>query len=159
MKPLVYLAGPIAGISGTEATSWRDHARFRLLQHDIESLNPLRAKYELAVTSRISTDFHDYERKGTFFTSKAIMARDYADVVRCDALLVNLLSTSDADKRPSYGTVMELAWAYMLHKPAVVAIEPEGSVYDGHPMLHEAISFRVATLDEAIEAVAVVLNR
>jgi len=46
-----------------------------------------------------------------------------------------------------------------LKKPAVVMIEPTGNPHDGHPMIHEAISFRVATLDEGIDSVAVILNR
>lgn len=154
-KPLVYLAGPIAGITGYEATDWRTLAAHRLEIHNIETLSPMRAKQSLGEQSRISVNYHDYEKLGTFFTSKAIMARDFNDVKRCDVLLVNLLGAP----RPSLGTVMELAWAYALQKPAVVAIEAEGNVNDNHPMIHEAIPFRVETLDEAIDAVAVILNR
>lgn len=154
-KPLVYLAGAIAGLSGVDATEWRFEAAARLHDRGVETLNPMRAKQSLGEQSRISVNYHDYEKLGTFFTSKAIMARDFNDVKRCDVLLVNLLGAP----RPSLGTVMELAWAYALQKPAVVAIEAEGNVNDNHPMIHEAIPFRVETLDEAIDAVAVIVNR
>jgi nucleoside 2-deoxyribosyltransferase len=83
------------------------------------------------------------------------MTRDFNDVRRCDALLVNLLGAA----KPSLGTIMELAWAYAFQKPAVVAIEEKGNPHDGHPMIYEAIPFRVATLDEAITSVAIILNR
>jgi nucleoside 2-deoxyribosyltransferase len=86
------------------------------------------------------------------------MTRDFNDVKRCDALLVNLLGYK-AEDRVSAGTIMELAWAYAFQKPAVVAIEASGNPHDNHPMIHEAMPFRVTTLDEAIDAVAVILGR
>ena len=155
MKPRVYLAGGIAGLAGIEAGNWRHYAASRLLDFGIEALNPMRAKGRLETQSRISTDFHDYAHLGEFFTSRGIMTRDFNDVRRCDALLVNLLGA----EKPSLGTIMELAWAYAFQKPAVVAIEENGNPHDGHPMIHEAIPFRVATLDEAITSVAIILNR
>lgn len=153
--PLVYLAGGIAGLPGADTVEWRSQARILLAARGIEALDPMRAKDALAQQSVISTDFHDYEDRGAFFRSRGIMARDSNDVKRCDALLVNLIGL----KKPSLGTIMELAWAYMLQKPAVVAIEPKGNPHDNHPMIHEAMSFRVDSLDEAIHSVAVILNR
>lgn len=153
--PLVYLAGGIAGLRGSDTVEWRKDAAIALACRGIETLDPMRAKNKLAQQTRISTDFHQYEKMGAFFTSRGIMARDFNDVKRCDALLVNLLGLD----KPSLGTVMELAWAYALQKPAVVAIEKTGNPHDNHPMIHEAIAFRVKTLDEAMDAVAVILNR
>lgn len=154
-RPLVYLAGGIAGLAGRDATGWRHDAYLALAERYIETLNPMRAKPCLAAASRISTHYRNYANRGAFFTARGIMARDFSDVKRCDALLVNLLGLT----KPSLGTIMELGWAYALQKPAVVAIEAEGNPHDGHPMIHEAMPFRVTTLDEAIDAVAVILNR
>jgi nucleoside 2-deoxyribosyltransferase len=154
-RPLVYLAGGIAGLKGVDATDWRIDAAVDLRLHDIETLDPMRAKAELSKQEQISTNFHNYEQKGAFFTSRGIMTRDFNDVKRCDALLVNLLGL----EKPSLGTIMELAWAYALQKPAVVAIEKTGNPHDNHPMIHEAMPFRVETLDEAIFSVAVILGR
>jgi len=155
IHPLVYLAGGIAGLSGNDAMNWRLLARSRFRAYGIETVDPLRAKEALSGMARISTDFHDYENKGPFFTSRGIMTRDFNDVRRCDVLLVNLLGLT----KPSLGTIMELAWAYALQKPAVVAIETSGNPHDNHPMIHEAMPFRVETLDEAIHSVAVILGR
>lgn len=154
-RPLVYLAGAIAGISGLDAADWRQEAKMALSRYDIETLSPLRGKDALCGPARISTDFRDYDNKGPFFTSRGIMARDFNDVKRCDVLLVNLIGCA----KPSMGTVMELGWAYAMQKPAVVVMEATGNVHDLHPMLHEAIPFRVETLDEAVHVVAVILNR
>jgi nucleoside 2-deoxyribosyltransferase len=154
-NPIVYLAGAIAGITGSDATDWRVAAGMTLAQRYIDTLDPMRAKLALSSQAKISTNFHDYEHNGAFFTSRGIMVRDSTDVRRCDALLVNLLGLT----KPSLGTIMELAWAYILNKPAVVAIEKSGNPHDNHPMIHEAMPFRVETLDEAIDAVAVILGR
>lgn len=155
-KPIVYLAGGIAGLTASEMLDWRAEAKRRLSVRGIEALSPMRAKESLVSgDERVSTDFKGYEKRGAFFTSKGIMTRDRNDVLRADALLVNLLGLT----KPSLGTIMELAWADILRKPAVVAIEATGNPHDGHPMIHEAMPFRVETLDEAIDAVAVILGR
>jgi nucleoside 2-deoxyribosyltransferase len=154
----VYLAGGIAGLAGSEATDWRKYAAALLEPYDIETLDPMRAKEALGRQDRISRNFNDYAKNGAFFTSRGIMTRDFNDVKRCDALLVNLLGYK-AEDRVSAGTIMELAWAYAFQKPAVVAIEASGNPHDNHPMIHEAMPFRVTTLDEAIDAVAVILGR
>ena len=154
-RPLVYLAGGIAGLPGADASDWRIDANQALEMRNVETLDPMRAKQALSAQPRISTNFNDYAKNGAFFTSRGIMTRDFNDVKRCDALLVNLLGLT----KPSLGTIMELAWAYTRQKPAVVAIEREGNPHDNHPMIHEAIPFRVETLDEAIDAVAVILGR
>lgn len=153
MKPLVYLAGGIAGLPGPEAGDWRHAASRRLADLGIEALNPMRAKSRLETQSRISTDFHDYEHFGPFFTSRGIMTRDHTDVKRCDALLVNLYGAKRSD-----GTVMELAWAFAYRKPTIVVIEGTNP-FLRHPMVFEAMSFLVETLDEAITTAAIVLNR
>lgn len=157
MKPLVYLAGAIAGLEFGAATDWRYQASTALKERGVETLNPMRAKQALGDQNggRISTNFHDYAGNGAFFTSEGIMTRDFNDVKRCDVLLVNLLGL----KKPSLGTIMELAWAYAFQKPAVVAIEKFGNPHDNHPMIVQAMPFRVTTLDDAIDSVAVILNR
>lgn len=156
-RPLVYLAGAIAGRNYFVSKDWREDCSRALRDRGVEPLSPLREKDSLADVKRpvVSTNFKDYADMGAFFTSRGVMARDFNDVKRCDALLVNLLGL----EKPSLGTIMELAWAYALQKPAIVAIEAEGNPHDGHPMIHEAMSFRVDTLEEAVHAVAVVLNR
>jgi nucleoside 2-deoxyribosyltransferase len=156
-KPLVYLAGAIAGLAYDDVTDWRIQAKARLAERGIEVLNPMRAKQRLSDQNegRISTNFNDYAHNGAFFTAKGIMTRDSTDVRRCDAMLVNLLGA----EKVSMGTVMELGWGFILPKPAVVAIEAWGNPHDNHPMIHEAMPFRVTTLDEAIDSVAILLNR
>lgn len=154
INPIVYLAGPIANTEAGESVEWRVQAADALNNRYILPLSPMRCKETLAHNA-IGGDFREYADRGVFFTSQGIMARDFNDVKRADALLVNLLGARSV----SVGTVMEIAWAYAMQKPVVVAIEKDGNPHDRHPMLHEAIPFRVETLDEAIDAVAVILGR
>lgn len=155
IRPKAYLAGAIAGLQFDAATDWRHQAKVALELRGIEALDPMRAKNALSNAGRISSNCHDYADRGPFFVSKGIMTRDFNDVKTCDALLVNLLGLT----KPSMGTVMELGWAFALQKPAIVVMERNGNPHDNHPMVLEAIGFRVETMDEAIDALAVVLNR
>jgi nucleoside 2-deoxyribosyltransferase len=154
MRPIVYLAGAIAGLSGADAIDWRNQAVEDLKLRGVEALSPMRAK-DVLRNRTISGNFNDYKDLGAFFTSRGIMTRDFNDVRLCDAMLVNLLDL----EKPSLGTIMELAWAYAFQKPAVVAIEKTGNPHDGHPMIFEAIPFRVESLEEAIDSVAIILGR
>lgn len=150
----VYLAGGIAGLKGADAIDWREQAEEYFTYFNIGVRDPMRAKKVLRDMESISRDFHDYATKGHFFTSRGIMTRDFNDVKQADVLLVNLLGATT----PSLGTIMELAWAFALQKPAVVCIEESGNPHDNHPMIHEAMPFRVTTLEDGLEAVKIILG-
>ena len=154
MKPTVYLAGPIAGTARGEAFNWRLDAAYALQQRGIECRSPMRAKLSLA-HGNIGHDYRDYSSRGWAYTPEGILTRDHNDCTTSDAVLVNMLGA----RGMSFGTGMELAWCHDHHIPTVVAIEDEGNVHDGHPMFAAAVKFRVPTLDEAIDAVAIILNR
>ena len=156
-RPLVYLAGGIAGLDTARAGTWRCVAQDTLAVRGIEALDPMRGKRHAFGTGKISHDFHDYEENGPFFTSRGIITRDYNDVRRSDALLVNLYGAI----APSMGTIMELGWTYAWQKPVVAYIEtkPCANPHLGHPMVYETMPFRFDDLFDAIDAVAVLLGR
>ena len=153
-KPVVYLAGPIAGTKQGEAFEWREHAAAMLEQRGIETLSPMRAKGALR-DGPVSDSYTNYCDKGWAFTPNGILTRDHGDVINSDAILMNVLDA----KTLSFGTGMELAWAYDRHIRTVVAIEELGNPHDDHPMFVAAMKVRVATLDDAIDAVATILGR
>lgn len=152
---LVYLAGPIAGCNKDQALQWRLEAVRILANHNIVGLNPLRGKQKLWDRGSVTQDFNDYDNLGPYYTSRSIMTRDFSDVKRCDLLLANL---SDAPV-PSYGTVMEIGWAWEMQKP-IVSILPEGeNEYEKHPMLYEAMGgLKFYTLRQALSAAINVLG-
>jgi nucleoside 2-deoxyribosyltransferase len=151
MTKTVYLAGPITGLSYAGATDWREAAK-RALLPDIEALSPMRAKEYLAHVGEFTSDGDAYEPYSVMSTNRGITTRDRWDATRCDVLLVNLLGA----RAVSIGTVMEIAWADLVRKPIVIAMEPEGNPHE-HGMVKEATGFRVPTLEAALHVVRAIL--
>jgi nucleoside 2-deoxyribosyltransferase len=147
----VYLAGPIGGLTVKDSTTWRDLAMSQLARHGLQGFSPMRAKEFLDNGEPLSSVPNQYPHP--LATSKGIMARDFNDCTTAAVILVNYLGVS----KVSLGTAMELAWAYDRHIPTVVVSE-----FDNpnvlHPMAHEAISFRVESLQDAINLTATIIN-
>lgn len=133
-----YLAGPITGCSYEECTEWRDE--FAALCPDIECYSPMRGKMYLSGEAKIDAEYSDR----VLSTARGIMTRDYFDCCRCDFLVINLSGAS----RVTIGSCMELAWAFMRQIPVIAIMEAEGNIHE-HPMVNEAISYKVQTVEEA----------
>lgn len=138
-RPLIYLAGPITGESWAGSTDWREDMITALDRYDMHGVSPLRGKEYLKNETQISDSYENT----TLSSSKSIFARDFHDVKRCDALLVNFLGS----KKVSIGTVMEITYAWTLRKPVVVVMDVDN--IHKHSMLGEASSFILPTLNEA----------
>lgn len=149
MSRRVYLAGPITGYTFDGCTEWRTMAKDRLAVNGIEGFSPMRAKDYLKSEGILTGS---YPEGGLFSSSRNIMTRDFHDCSNCNVLLVNLLGC----EKPSLGTVMEIAWAWQLRIPVVVAMEAKGNPHE-HPMIAEAIGFRTPTLEDALTVVERIL--
>lgn len=153
----VYLAGPISGLDYGESVSWRDEATRLLGAAGITAYSPMRNKEHLKNAGVLEQSYPKY----ALSSDRGIMSRDHHDVITADALLVNLTDV----KRVSVGTAMEIAWAWDRHIPTVVMMEDPATGGDGrfilnphdHPMIREAIGWRVKTLEEAVHCVKSVL--
>jgi len=143
---LVYLAGPISGLSFIESTNWRQYV-IDNLDTQIEGLSPLRKKEYLKDHDNITGHYDEWPLS----TQRGIYARDRFDCHRADVVLVNLLNTQIV----SIGTVIEIAWAAQNNTPVVLIME-NGNIHD-HPMVREACPFIVHDLDEAIGLVHALL--
>lgn len=144
MKPIVYLAGPITGLSFTQAYEWRKTASLALAP-EIDCASPMRGQMHLADETQIK---HTYI--GNPFTSqRGIMVQDHYDVCRSTAILVNLIGVP----AKSAGSIMELGWAWDKHKPVVAIMEDDGNPHDGHPMILETFSFRCNDLLKGIDII------
>lgn len=144
--PLVYLAGPIAGLSWDNAAGWYEGAE-SLLAPDVVCLKPLRAERFLEGTARINAGYPDRPTS----TDKGITAKSRDDVRRSDLVLANFLPA----ERASIGSCVEFGWADAFRKPVVAVVEP-GSIHD-HPMLRQIAGWTVPTLEEACEIVRAIL--
>jgi nucleoside 2-deoxyribosyltransferase len=139
---LVYLAGPISGLSYADGQDWRDYVALNLPQ-EIRAVSPLRAKAPLLKGVGIIEQSYTTH---PLTTDDGITARDRFDCMRADAVLFNLLGT----QRVSVGTCMEFGWADATRKPIVLVIDDEGNPHD-HPMVRGVSGWRVNSLDAGIE--------
>lgn len=149
----VYLCGPIAGKTYDEATfGWREHVAQRLDTYGILSISPMRGKEQLAQ----SVGHHEplgayYDPTIIMSTPHSIVKRDFFDVSRCGLVFANLLDV----ERISIGSMFELAWCYLYHKPAVIVME-DGDLHD-HPFVRQS-GFVVPDLDTGIDVTIHILR-
>ncbi len=143
----IYLAGPITGCNFEDCTDWREEFK-RMMPKSIQCLSPMRGKEFLKHKGVISGSFPEL---GPLASSRGIMTRDFFDCNRADLVLVNFFDAPII----SVGTCMEVAWAYMSRTPLVCIME-EGNIHE-HPMIEEAIGFRVSNLGEAADICQTIL--
>lgn len=159
MPKLVYLAGPITGLSFEGCTDWREYAIKDLDREGITGLSPMRAKEYLSGESAVGDSYENT----VLSSSRGIITRDRWDTTRCDVILANFLGA----ERVSIGTVMEIAWADLSRIPIIVVMEPPQpgaigttpsprNVHD-HSMIREATGFRVETLEEGLNVAKAIL--
>lgn len=152
MNRIVYLAGPITGLSFAGCTDWREHARNELAAVGIDGFSPMRAKDALKHLPILSGTGEEYAHLTVLATQRGVMTCDRFDCTRCDVLLVNLLGA----KAVSIGTVMEIAWADAERIPIVCAMEETGNVHE-HMMVREALGYRLPTIEDALNTVKAIL--
>lgn len=142
-RPLIYLAGPIAGTDLAMMQPWRKHATLRLNSYGIDALDPLRGMSNDAITQFLT---------GTTYTldtmPAAIFNRDRTDVLRADGLLVNL----SYGEVPSVGTMFEMAWAHLRMIPIVLVIDRE-TEWHKHVYITQAAGWVCTALDDAIDVI------
>lgn len=149
MMKTVYLAGPIMGCTKTEAKDWRYDFDRRLADHDIRGVSPLRC--EPLVGERYEMQYLDPK----FGTNRAIGAKNLFDVRSCDMTLAYLPMPIDGEPQ-SYGTIIELAWAYALHKPTILVTD-DPYVRD-HPLIDACTGWLLNNFDDALEVIIGVLG-
>jgi nucleoside 2-deoxyribosyltransferase len=108
----VYLAGPIEDCTDEEILQWRAYLK-DLLEDGIRVISPRRMSSNEAAE---------------------ILMQSYMDVKQCDVVLV-YLPKAISDRRCSYGTICELAWAYASQSPLVVV--SDDSYVHKHPMVRK----------------------
>jgi nucleoside 2-deoxyribosyltransferase len=152
----VYLAGPIGKLSYEDATDWRVKVTNEIKSRDknVECYDPMRFKEFLSKYPEMSTVRDTYSHP--LASARGIMHRDFFDCNRAAVVFVNFLPCRESGI-PSLGTVMEIAWAYANHTPVIVVAD-EDDVHLNHPMISEAISYKVRSLDEGVDLLHAVLG-
>lgn len=145
----VYLAGPIAGCDKGEANDWREYVGNILEPYNIRGISPLRC--EPIVGERYMLNYADPK----FGTARAIGSKNVFDVRHCDMTLAYLPKVIN-DRRPSYGTVCEIAWAHIIGKPTILVTDDK--YLQEHPVISACSGWILPTLDDGIEVITGVLT-
>lgn len=155
----VYLAGPIAGCTDGEANDWRRLIIEQLRPYGVIGISPLRCEPLHGKTYASAVDFlPDAKRERVderFGTARAIASKNKFDVHTCDMGLFYLPRALN-EKRPSYGTVIELAWTSMIQKPTILVTDDPN--VSSHPVVGACASWILPTLDEAVDVITGILG-
>ena len=127
-KKVVFLSGPMRGVSRIEGIAWREKAR-KLLGKDFEVLHAYRGR----------------EERETFPDPRGAVIRDKNDIIRSDIVIVND-TVADASM---IGTSMEVFFAHSRDKVVILF----GHAHDEDYWLNYHSHIRVSSLEEACELV------
>lgn len=149
---MVYLAGPITGLTHDEARlGWRTEFASLMPEH-IFCNSPMRGK-DMLKNFGILTSGNDYP-DNAMTTSEGITSRDFNDVRTCDAMIACFLE-SKGDI--SGGTFMEYGFAHALQKP-IIGVGPADEPNLHHLMAKRVLGWRVDGLEEAAHIVSLLLT-
>jgi nucleoside 2-deoxyribosyltransferase len=119
---LIYLAGPIHGLSDQDCRYWRQKASQLLRAKSMMTISPM------------SNDCRG--REGRFV--QQLVNREKVWIQQCDTVLANCWT-------PSYGTSMEILYAWEQHKQVVVISQSK------NPWLICHSDLMVDTIEDAID--------
>jgi hypothetical protein len=119
---LVYLCGPIAGLTYDEANDWRQRfvAEIATWSWPIKALSPLRYREELRLAGRLQGAV-PLELKGVINTPRGAALRDELDVRRCQFLFANFIGAT----KISQFSLAEIGMARGLRKTIIAVMEPD----------------------------------
>jgi len=115
----IYLARPISGQSFEEVQDYYDQTKEYLTDMGYDVLSPMTGKQELRTELEFKAQGYD---NIPVATNHAIYNRDQWMVRQSDMVYANLMSSNG---RVSIGAMMEIAWAAMLGKHVIVAMEKD----------------------------------
>lgn len=145
MKPTLYLAGPMSGLTWRQALEWRKQATDILHTH-WRIINPVRHQVSVEQLDEIiPCGVQDDSHTALHLCATGLCAQDEFYIDQSDWLLCNYLDAV----RPSFGTVWEQGYAWGRNKHILSVIEP-GSLHD-HPFVRRRSHVFTPNLDDAIQ--------
>jgi len=142
-QKFIYLAGPITGCGKKEANDWRDDIR-QCLSENIIGVSPLRCEPLIGRKYK-----HSYDDR-RFGTTSAISGKNWLDTTLCDMVLAYLPREIN-DRRPSYGTVIELGWAIGMRKPIIVVSDDPALI--NHPLIVDNVNWIFDNFEDALDVI------
>lgn len=154
MSQLIYLAGPISGLTYKEsAHGWRQKFQREVdgrAWDDIDCVSPMRGKGFLDGEGPLKGDNN---HPHPLASHPGILTRDAWDVRRCDLMVACFL---ECGGRISIGTCCEFGLAHAFDKPIITIMEP-GNVHE-HVFIRQMSGYIVPTIEEAAELAVILLT-
>ena len=144
----IYLVGPVAGCDKGEANDWRGKI-CDAFPKGIIGVSPLRC--EPLIGEKYEVVYDDPR----FGTATAISSKNEYDTRTCDMVLAYMPRELN-ERRPSYGSVIEMAWAYQLNKPVILVSDDPYMMM--HPLIHAITNWRLDNFDDALDVIKGVLE-
>jgi len=138
-KKYIYLAGPIAQCNYQEANDWRSYVRSNL-HENIIGISPLRCEPMHGETYGPGNDPR-YNSPG------AIAAKNWYDTEKCDLILAYMPRELN-ERRPSYGTTIEIGWAIGLKKPIILVTND--AYLTEHPLIRANVNWVFEDFENAL---------
>lgn len=151
MSKFVYLAGPITGCTMGEAREWRAEVALELSNFGIIGISPLRCE-PIVEDARYGLSYPDPK----FGTAQAIGSKNLFDVRHCDMVLAYLPMPSISQGHQSWGTIIEIAWAFALEKPAILVTND--LAVKQHPVIQACAGWMLDNLDDGVETLIGILG-
>lgn len=142
---LVYLVGPISGMTWKEATEWRRFVADMLGTFGIAALDPLRGKQFLEKRTIRGVITSTYEDQ-TITSAQGIFGRDLFDVRRSDVVLANFLGA----RKVSQFSLIELGVALDRQKPIVLVMERQGNPHESRLLRERVATYVTDDLRESV---------
>lgn len=145
----LYLAGPIEGVTEEQCTQWRNEVthKFSMRTEKVNCVNPYR-----------DVELKEFDKGAGYGNelAKRIAHKNYMDCQKCDIILA-YLPKDQMTKRPSYGTVMEIAWFAMMQKPIIIVTDDD--YIKNHPLFYTYVGWFSEDLDDAIHSITMLAEQ
>ena len=123
---------------------WRRDAIKKLGENFIVD-DPTSSKFDKETLKEAAGDAEKIHKLVDSHQSEILLPKSFQAVEKADIILINL--AIEAKDRPMIGSIMEIAWAYSLHK-TVIAIRGT-TYYSRHPMVKGSVHAWADSLEEA----------
>jgi nucleoside 2-deoxyribosyltransferase len=139
---IVYLVGVIS--EDPKSHEWRKEAK-HLLKDKFEINDPTSSRFDRELLKEADGDADKMHKLVAEHQAEILLPKSFQSVQAADIILINL--DLQAKDRPMVGSIMELAWAFLLHK-TVIAIKGD-SYYSYHPMVQGCVHAWAKNVTEA----------
>jgi nucleoside 2-deoxyribosyltransferase len=134
----------MSGSTWDEALEWRELMELEL-GRDWKLINPVRPPPDTDRSKVIELQTQENNNLDLCDTATALVTADTFFIDQCDWVVANLTNT----KKPSFGTVWELGYAYHARKKIIVIMKPEDE--HNHPFTRRGVDMFTPSLKEVIE--------